>query len=100
MSAAVRAPGENEPDPEAGSGAGHLHPVASLHTHGGHPTVRLHLHPALLHSHFHLVGCLFVTIFVEKLFTVKLKNFISSIKFVFYSGEMFFMHKFFSTKGL
>ena len=73
FSAAVRAPGENEPDTEADTGAGHLHKAPSLRTHGRHPALRLHLHSALLHSHFHLVGCflcLFITILSMSLFLI------------------------------
>ena len=53
-----RAPGADQSDPASDPGAVVLHQTPPGHHHGGHPALRLHLYPALLHPQLHLVRAL------------------------------------------
>jgi len=52
---AIRASGKNQSDSETDTRTSHIHENPAVHTHGWHPSIRLHIHSTLLHSHFHLV---------------------------------------------
>lgn len=51
----IGAPCKDQPDPQADTGAVHLHPTHTRNNHGRSVTLRLHLHPIILHPELDMV---------------------------------------------